>query len=301
MTMTRWKKTLLTAVGFVFVIFILLLSLAKVLITPERVRETVIPLVAESLHRDLKLGDIEISLFSGIVLHDVVLNDKEGDRAFVSVEKAVLRYRLLPLLLLKVEVDELRLERPHIQITRFNNGTFNFDDMTGTATDVERERSGQSPDSGGSPVTIHVSEIAISDGTILFVDQAAAEVGRHEISALNLNIHDFSTTQPFQLSLVTDWNSDALGLNGEFDLDDRSVDASLQLNDIALQIKGDLLADVKGDRLRTEISLASMEITKLLGSLPDNVASIPTSLDFSGRLAGQFVLDGLVSEPKKLL
>jgi AsmA protein len=298
--MSRLKKILIALAGLICVAIVLLMVLAKMLITPERVRESIVPLVTESLHRDLQIGEIEISLLSGIVLHDVVLTEHDVMKTFVSVEKAVLRYRLWPLLLLRVEIDELRLERPHVQISRFSDGTFNFSDMIVSSDDAVPEQSGQTSDSGVSPVSVHVSEIVIADGTIVFIDLADAG-GAQTISALNLTIQDFSTTQGFQASVTADWNSNAFELSGRFDLVDRSVDAFFRLNATRLRVKGDLLADVKGDRLRAEITLPAIAISELLGSLPDNMLMLPAELNLSGRLAAQIVLDGLVSEPGNLL
>jgi len=46
---------------------LLLIVLAKIFITPERVREAVLPLAQDALHRKVQLGDIEVRLFSGFL------------------------------------------------------------------------------------------------------------------------------------------------------------------------------------------------------------------------------------------
>ena len=299
--MSKWKKLIIVLVGFVCIVFAVLLILAKTLITPERVREAIVPIVEESLQRELRLGAIEISLFSGIILNDLVLTGHEADESFVTVEKAVLRYRVWPLLLLQVEVDELRLEQPVIHLTRFHDGSFNFSDLTEPADAAVPESSNQSAVSGASPVSVHVSEIVITDGTLVFVDQSATESVQHTLSTLNLTVKDFSLTEPFMVSLATTWNSNNLALAGRFDLDDLATDVTLRMNAIQLEVKGDLLAEAKGDRLRAEINLPAMSVTELLDSIPKEIVEVPALSGLSGQLGTQLILDGLVAEPDNLL
>jgi len=62
----------------IVVTIVALLVLAKVMITPERVKAMVVPLAETALQRKVSLGDIKIGLFSGIELHDLVIAEKNG-------------------------------------------------------------------------------------------------------------------------------------------------------------------------------------------------------------------------------
>lgn len=299
--MTRWKKVLTVLCGLIFSALVLFFVLAKVLITPERVRDSIVPMVAESLHRDLQLGEIEISLFSGIVLNDVILSERAADTPFISIEKAVLRYRLWPLLLLQVQVDELRLVRPRIEIVQYADGKFNFSDISGAKEgDVQKIPTQESSTKKGT-IAVKVSEIVITDGALQYVHQTAGESGTESVTSVNFSAHDFSLTEPFQLSLAADWESNALSLNGTFDLDDLSTDVRVRMNAVQLKVKGDLLAEAKGERLRGTIKLPATPVDALLGSLPKGVLTLPAGLTLSGEVAAELVLDGLISEPAKLL
>ncbi len=299
--MSRWQKILTVLFGLIFTGFILLFVLAKVLITPERVRETIVPMVAESLHRDLQLGEIEISLFSGIVLNDVILSDRAADKPFISIEKAVLRYRFWPLLLLQVQVDELRLVRPQIEIVQFADGKFNFSDISGSKVGSVQNTPPQQNVSKKESIDVKVSEIVITDGSLQYIHQTAGESRRESVSSVNFSAHDFSLTEPFQLSLAADWNSSALFLDGTFDLDDLSTDILVRINAVQLNVKGDLLSEAKGERLRGTIKLPATPVVALLDSLPKGMLTLPEGVDISGALSAELVLDGLISEPAKLL
>ena len=68
MKMKKWLKVLAIVAAVVLLIIVALSVLAKLLITPELVKKTVLPKVKEALHREVELGDVEVSIFSGIAL-----------------------------------------------------------------------------------------------------------------------------------------------------------------------------------------------------------------------------------------
>jgi AsmA protein len=299
--MKRLKRLLLMMTGLVCVSVALILILAKILITPERVRESLVPLVTETLHRELQVGKIEISLFSGIILSDVVLLESDSTESFLSVDKAVLRYRFFPLLFFKIELDELRLEQPLIKVQRFADGRFNFSDIVESSAEQTPDQSAETNKSTNSAVSVYISEIVVENGSFSFLDQFDGEKRSHSIAALNLSIHDFSTSEAFDIDLSADWNNSALSLNGQLDLDDRAFDMAAKFKKVKLTLKGDLLADVKGDRLRAEVELPSTSVSALLGALPSELIDLPADLNPSGQFSAQFQLDGPVSEPENIL
>ena len=119
------KKGLKIFAGMVAILVLLaiaLVILANVLITPERVRETLLPLAEKNLHRKIELGDIAVSLFSGIEIQGLTLYEQDNKDIFISTDLVRLKYQLLPLLALKVVVDEVRLEQPTVGNVRLQGG-----------------------------------------------------------------------------------------------------------------------------------------------------------------------------------
>ena len=187
--MSLFKKIIIGAIALVLVLFVTLFLLVKIMVTPERVRETLVPLVEASLQRDLQLGDIEISLFSGVVVHDLVLTERETGAKFVAVDQAVLRYKFWPLLMMKVEVDELSLIKPDIHLTRFTDETFNFSDLTEPAVETDTQKEVQVPSTAGeasTQVDVTISKIVVRDGTLTFLDQSPNKEEQHVFSSLDL-------------------------------------------------------------------------------------------------------------------
>jgi AsmA protein len=115
--------------GGLVALLLVMLAAARFLITSEQVRSAVLPLAEKALDREISLGDIDIRLFSGIVLHDLTIRDQQGDVPFLQAGRAMLRYRFWPLLRFRVVVDEILLEQPSLRVVRFADGRFNFSDL----------------------------------------------------------------------------------------------------------------------------------------------------------------------------
>ena len=67
---------------------VLLFVLAKIVITPERVKQTVLPIAESSLQRKIEMGAISVSIFSGIELHDLTIYESDGSTVFMKTDQA---------------------------------------------------------------------------------------------------------------------------------------------------------------------------------------------------------------------
>ena len=105
--MPRLVKIILGVVGLLIALLVVIGVLIKVELTPERVRETVIPLAEEKLQRKVEVGEIRIGLFSGVSLDDLKVMQRDGSEEFVSARALSLSYKLWPLLTGKIVVDEV--------------------------------------------------------------------------------------------------------------------------------------------------------------------------------------------------
>ena len=122
-------KIALSLIGVLLVSLVVIIVLIKMELTPEMVRETIIPIAEEHLQRKVEVGEIKIGLFSGVSLADVKVLQRDGSDEFVSAGLISLSYRLWPLLTGKVVIDDVRLVQPKIVVTRNPDGSFNFSDL----------------------------------------------------------------------------------------------------------------------------------------------------------------------------
>ncbi|WP_298036930.1 AsmA family protein [uncultured Desulfuromonas sp.] len=280
-------------VAILVVLTIVFAILAKVLITPERVRDTLQPLAKKALHREVGLGAVEVSLLSGITLGDLVVAERDGADPFVAAEKVVLRYSLWPLLAGRVVVDEVRLVKPSIRVVRLADGSFNFSDLLGAGPVdpvQETEKSAEpevTPD--GQPLDLLVSEVSIAEGEILFLDHALGTEApyRHKVSELELRARDISLEDAFPFDLSAVVNGGSLAVLGEANPKALSGSADVKMKGLdlvpftpyfrealpgklgSLKVSLDLALEGGAGKVSSSGKVGLDEIDLLLNALPD--------------------------------
>lgn len=295
-------KKISAIIGFILIVGIVGGAiLVKVLITPERVRATVIPLAEQQLGRSVALDSIDISLFSGIVLEGLRIKEQDSQQDFISAERALLRYRLWPLLRLQIEVDEITLQQPQISIVRHRDGTFNFSDLLAitdqpTTSPVPApapttEPSAAQTGAAVAAINLSIADLSLKDGQLRFIDNAVAAPLSHEyeINQLQINARALALRQPFPVKLSCNINGAPLALSGELDLMQKSVNADLSLNNLDIAAFSPYFATALPGVLR---SLALS--TKL------QLNAAPTHITSSGNLSLENIsltLDALADAP----
>ncbi len=236
--MNKFVKIGAIIVAVLLVLVVAVAILAKVLITPERVRSTVLPIAEDALGREVQLGDIEVSILSGISLKDLAVKEKDGGENFVSADEVVLRYKFWPLFLLQVMVDEVRLENPRIRVVRMEDGSFSFDDLTGEKSDAENAETAEpqpadSSDGGGAPINLLVSTVRLSGGELLFIDRMinAEAPYRYQIDELDVAARDLSLNRAFPFEVSCRLNGSQLAVDGQADIGRQQGQASIELKD----------------------------------------------------------------------
>ncbi len=213
--MKKFLKILGIVFGVLAALVIVLIVLAQVLVTPERVKSVVLPKAEEVLHRPISLGKVSVSILSGVTLDQLVVGGKEGAEPFVTADRVVLRYKIWPLFFKRVVIDEVRLIAPHIRVERLADGSFNFSDLlqsekAGTAVPPEQK-------SAGSPIDLLVSQVAITGGEVLFLDYRLGTQApyRYQLADLSLTARDISLQRAFPFQFGARMNEGTLSAEGE--------------------------------------------------------------------------------------
>ncbi len=265
-------KKLLKITGIIAVVLVVLvvgvLAAAKILITPDRVREIVIPLAEKELNRPVAIGDIDIRIFSGIVLSDFEIGGKAVDEKFVSAESLVLRYRFWPLLRFSVEVDEVRLVSPDLRVERYADGTFNFSDLLERAENSEETVSNQQADqaetdiagengeSDRAAIDLLINEIVISGGRLVFMDRMVDR--EYRLTDLNASISDFSPDSAFPFDISATFDNASIRLEGSVNPTEMGVFSRIRIRDFDVAAfmayaPEDLPANLTGMKLDMDI------------------------------------------------
>jgi len=208
-------------------------------LTPEKVRETLIPLVESVVSRDVEFGNVQIGLLSGITVdHLVIKKLRRNQEDFIAVKKVRLLYQFLPLLTGRFVVNEVLLEDPVIAISRAADGSLDFSDLLPAGA-------GDSPSDQGRKggvafpqdlFSLLVKEITISNGTITYTDayQNPNAPYRYQFDHLNLHVRDLTLDSLFPVDASLRFDDAQLDISGHYDISRRSGDLVLHLSSLDL-------------------------------------------------------------------
>ena len=212
-----------------------LIALVKTQITPEKVRETLLPLAEKSLQRSVDFGEIKIGLFSGISIADLQVMQKNGKDEFFSVHTVALHYQFWPLFTGKVIVDQILLDQPKINFIRRPDGHFNFCDLLHEPTTGGNGSavSGQHDRSTALPATFNllVKEVNIKAGELLYVDKFknAKSPFRYSLNNLNFKARQITFDQSFPVDLSAVINGANIDVSGRYNFSNRTGDLTILL------------------------------------------------------------------------
>jgi AsmA protein len=242
------------------------LTTAGYLISPDAVRAEVLSGIraATGLEPVLR-GKTTVSLFpkGSVSFADVVLGDESHPA--LTAERLTARLRFFPLLIGKVEIADVSLERPAIAIDLEPDGQSNWSGL------IETLARSQRPDATRAPAAF--SEMRIDNGTVMLRNHANKTVETlHDV--------DFSLAWP---SI-----SKSFGANGHFVWHDEVVDASVTLTDFPAALAGNrsgLKLRVAGKPMKAafEGSISVKPTLKVEGTLAADSSSLRRALIWIGQ------------------
>ncbi len=90
-------------------------------------KQTALTVARNAIGSEVKIDQINVSLFRGITLRGVAIMNPPGfPGELLKAESVVLRYRLIPLLHKRVEIQKLSLQRPVITLARNQKNEWNY-------------------------------------------------------------------------------------------------------------------------------------------------------------------------------
>ncbi|MFP4256650.1 MAG: AsmA family protein [Desulfobacterales bacterium] len=272
-------KRMLKITGVVAVVLVILvvaaLVAAKLLITPERVRTTVLPMAEKSLSRDVAIGDISISIFSGISIKDFRVKMRQEDETFISAESLDLSYKLWPLVRKQVVIDEMRLKKPEIQVVRNADGTFNFSDLIEENTPEADESAKASvafaqDNKQGPAIDLMVSRARITEGEIRFTDRMQSEEPfSYKITRVDASADNLSLKNSFPFEIGGNLDQAPVSISGTADPAGKKVKADVMLSDLNI---ADFRTYFK-DAVPADLSSAIIDLDVAVEADPNQAAS----------------------------
>ncbi|MDG6777743.1 AsmA family protein [Thiomicrorhabdus sp. zzn3] len=193
--------------GVVALILLTVAAIAVVIATvdPNDYRDEITQVVKEKTGRDLRLGEMELSIFPhlGLKLQNAQLSNAPGfgDAPFVAVKEVNLGVAILPLLSKQLQVDTLTLHDFRLNLQRDKTGHSNWDDLTGGAeTEKEKhEKERHEGDPMEKLAALNIGGLDIRNGEIFWQDQQADQT--FKLAPFNLTSGAITLGEFFHLTL----------------------------------------------------------------------------------------------------
>ncbi len=293
---TPKKSGLLKIVAIVVGVLLVALIALPFLIDVNQFRPRIQSTLSEALGRDVTLGNIKLSIFSGSLrVDDIAIADHPdfGREPFVKAKSLKVGIEMRPLIFSKeVRITGISLDRPEIRLIRSASGKWNFADLGG--------KEGAGKEGGGSSdasqTGVLVRKLEITDGTVTRIEgQRKPVVYDHvRLTASNLS---FTTSFPFALSASLPGGGDfrlegKAGPLGRTDLLTTPLEASIDVKRFDLVASGFAdpgsgmsgLVDFSGNAVsdgRQAASSGKANVEKLQAAKGGSPAAQPVSLEYA--------------------
>jgi AsmA-like protein len=237
--------------------------------TPQ-FQKAVLEQAKATLGTDLRVKEMKVSLLSGVTLKAIAVQNPapfHGD--LLTADAFVLRYRLLPLLAGRVEVERLALEKPALKLAMDTKGALNYEKLVQPAP-KGAPAAGSASRAVAAPLHVVMRSLAVEDGAIQMLDYAKARL-------MSVEGIDFKSAFEMagggavgagQVTVAKASFGDVLFVRG--------VKAPLSVSKDKLtlspirgelgggSLSGDLNADLKAFRFVTNVALEGASVKKLL-------------------------------------
>ena len=245
------RKLLIIAAAIIAVMIVVtVLALANLNSLINRNKDYLLARAQESMGRTMTVGEIGLTLWGGIGvrLKQFSLSDDPvfSNEPFVRAADLQVNMKLLPLLLKReLEIRNMVLHRPVINVLRDKSGQFNFATIGGEKEKkekAEKEKKERTGERGGPP-PLAVSLVDVDDGEIHYKD--AAEGVDFHATRVDFKVKDINFERPIDVALeaavlgAAKQNFRLKGrvgpLGPKADFSDLPVDGDIELDTIALE------------------------------------------------------------------
>ncbi len=291
------NKKMLTIVGVIVAVLLLVILILPSLIDANRFKPEIQSKLGTALGRNVQIGNIKLSIFSGgVVVDDVAISDDPAfsHSQFLAAKELTVGVHLIPLIFSKqLEVESITIKDPQVTLLRNNAGVWNYSSMGGSS---KTEAKSSAPAS--SPAALSIGKIEITNGKIS-VGNLGSRAKPLVYQDVNLTVTDLSTTSQFPFKLTAkDPGNGALkveGKAGPIDQADASLtplNATIDVQHLDIATFGGLaspnagiagLVDFNGSLTSDGKQMSSkgtVKTTKLKLSASGSPSTVPVNVDY---------------------
>ena len=206
--MPKALKYILYSLGGLILLLVLLIAGVVMFVDPNDYRDRIEQAASQQIGRSLQInGPMELSFFPwlGVEVQDVTLANAPGfaPQHMLSVHKAGLKVKLLPLISREIQVGTLFLQEAVFNLAKNGQGKSNWQDLADTSSqDKTTPDSKPGQESSPSPAglaALSIEKIKIQDTHLNWVDNQAGQ--QIAVRDLNLEMGPLSLGSPVPFSL----------------------------------------------------------------------------------------------------
>jgi AsmA protein len=189
----------LKIIGIVVAILIVIAIALPFLINVNRFRPKLESELTEALGRQVKVGNLSLSILSGSVsAEDLSIADDPAysKDPFIRAKSLKVGVEVMPLIFSKtLHVTDITLDKPEIALLRDASGKWNFSSLGNKSAKA-------APASGPSSTPdLSVSKLDVKDGR-LSVNRANSSIKPHVYDNVDISVRDFSPTSQFPFTIT---------------------------------------------------------------------------------------------------
>jgi uncharacterized protein involved in outer membrane biogenesis len=286
--MKKLVKPLTIIAGIVALLLIGVASFVHLYLTDERIKTLIIPPAEKTLGRKVTIGDISVSIFSGITIHDLAIKEQDKKKDFVTIGKFILRYDLLPLLQKQIAISQVLIADPHIQIFRNKKGKFNYETLAvlvedKPATQKSKKKTTPADKEGGLPLALTVQEVRV-DNAIINVTDAKGEIPTASVTvntsvAVTIGADGMLTYKgDIKAGIDTVYGKikPEVSLAGQFDQSNLDYSADIIIEGQKIKVAGQIKDYAGSPDVLLKITSDILDLDKL-AALPDKLPQTPSA------------------------
>jgi AsmA protein len=198
------KRVVYFAGGFVVLVLAAALAL-PFLIDPNQFRPLLESRLTQALGRDVKLGNLKLSILAGSVEADdlsIAEDPAFGKTPFLKASSLATEVELMPLIVSReFNVKGIIIDKPEIMVIQSAKGNWNLSTLGGAAT----PKSGEPTPASSSKLDLVVHDLKITNGKLTLIEQGQGNGMPRVFDQVGIDVSEFSPAAqfPFKFSAHT--------------------------------------------------------------------------------------------------
>jgi uncharacterized protein involved in outer membrane biogenesis len=248
--------------AFVVVLVVATVFLLNRYLQSAEFKQAALGAARDALGANVKVSDLNVSLFSGVSLEGITVANPEGFPGdLLTADAFVVHYRLLPLLHRQIAIEEISLRKPAVALVCNDKGQWNYEALTSRAAAASSNAAANASASTPAPAApeapatvkrggfeISLSKLALTDGDIVMMTQTNKEV----LHVQNMNLSSSIGFADNQLSGGGKASIDEVNLSNELQV--QKISSTLKLAGDTLEL-GSLSGEIAGGTISGDVSV----------------------------------------------